>query len=387
MRVAFFTPMPPRKSGIADYSEALLEHLTRLLDIEVLEEEPAGFDPSRFDAIVYQLGNNPHHEGTYRAALKHPGVAVLHEFNLHHLVAETTITRGDWESYLREVEFDGGPKALEYARRVEALEVGPDYEGVSMTRRVLGRSRAAIAHSHYVGDRVREAGFEKPTGVIPHGASVQEADRNSYREKLAIDETTPLIGIFGFLKPYKRIPESLRAFRRLLRVEPRAKLILVGEAHPDLNLNSLIRSLDIAASVRKIGFAERQDFTGYLAACDAVINLRYPTVGESSGTLLRALGLGKPALVSDVGSFSEFPDDVCLKVPVDAGRRGCYLRVPEPVGFPTGRSRPIRRRRQAVGRTKLHLAEGCRAVRIVPRSDRLRPRLGDTGGRARAHHG
>jgi SAM-dependent methyltransferase len=55
-----------------------------------------------------------------------------------------------------------------------------------------------------------------------------------------------------------------------------------------------------------------------MAACDVVINLRYPTVGETSGTLLRSLGLGKPVLVSEIGSFREYPDDVCLKVPIDA---------------------------------------------------------------------
>ena len=61
-----------------------------------------------------------------------------------------------------------------------------------------------------------------------------------------------------------------------------------------------------------------EDFNGYLGACDIVLNLRYPTVGESSGTLLRALGMGKAVIVSDVGSFREFPDEICLKAPVDA---------------------------------------------------------------------
>ena len=70
---------------------------------------------------------------------------------------------------------------------------------------------------------------------------------------------------------------------------------------------------------RVLGFAPMDDFVGYLAACDIVLNLRYPTVGESSGTLLRALGLGKAVMVSEIGSFAEFPDDVCLKVPVGAG--------------------------------------------------------------------
>src|SRR5262249_50355275 len=73
------------------------------------------------------------------------------------------------------------------------------------------------------------------------------------------------------------------------------------------------------ANVRMLGFAPIEDFVGYLGACDIVLNLRFPTVGESSGTLLRSLGLGKAVLVSDIGSFAEFPEDVCLKVPVGAG--------------------------------------------------------------------
>jgi SAM-dependent methyltransferase len=68
-----------------------------------------------------------------------------------------------------------------------------------------------------------------------------------------------------------------------------------------------------------MGFVPIDEFTGYLGACDIVLNLRYPTVGESSGTLLRSLGLGKAVMVSEVGSFQEFPDDVCLKVPVGPG--------------------------------------------------------------------
>ena len=127
-----------------------------------------------------------------------------------------------------------------------------------------------------------------------------------------------LIGIFGFLKPYKRIAESLRAFRRLVRVEPRAKMILVGEPHPELRIDPLIDSLDLGAHVRVLGFTPIDDFNGYIGACDIILNLRYPTVGESSGTLLRSLGAGRAVVVSDIGSFREYPDDVVLKTPVDA---------------------------------------------------------------------
>jgi SAM-dependent methyltransferase len=95
-------------------------------------------------------------------------------------------------------------------------------------------------------------------------------------------------------------------------------MILVGEEHPEFPVRTLIRTLDLTERVRVINFAPIEDFVGFMAATDIVLNLRYPTVGESSGSLLRALGLGKAVIVSDVGGFSEFPDDVCLKAPVDA---------------------------------------------------------------------
>jgi glycosyltransferase involved in cell wall biosynthesis/SAM-dependent methyltransferase len=317
MRLAFFSPMPPSKSGIADYSAALLEPLARLHQVEVFDREPAAFDPASFDLPLYQLGNNPYHEFVYQMALRHPGVVVMHEANLHHLVAGLTIRRDDWDAYLREVEYEGGATALAYARRVRALEVGPDYEGVPMIRRVLESARAVIVHSQCVFDQIRAAGFQGPLERIPHGAWVRNADRWACRERLGIDESTPLIGLFGFLKPYKRIAESLRAFRRLLRLEPRAKFILAGETHPDFPVQSLVRTLGLAASVRVLGFLPIEEFVEHIAACDIVLNLRYPTVGESSGSLLRAMGLARPVLVSDIGSFRDFPDDVCLKVPVD----------------------------------------------------------------------
>jgi glycosyltransferase involved in cell wall biosynthesis/SAM-dependent methyltransferase len=319
MRVAFFSPLPPSKSGIADYSEALLASLGRLTDVEVFSDGARTFDPSRFDIALYQAGNNAWHDFVYETALRHPGVVVMHESNLHHLIAEMTIKRGDWDAYLRECEYHGGADARAYAERVQKLEVGPDYEGSPMTRRILQSARGVIVHSRFMADEMRAAGYDGPLARIPHGAWIPDADRLGYRHRLGLDETVLLVGVFGFLKPYKRIAESLRAFRRLVRVAPEAKMILVGETHPDFPVQSLVRSLDLTPNVRILGFTPIEDFVGYMAACDIVLNLRFPTVGESSGSLLRALGLGRAVLVSDVGSFREFPDDVCLKVPVGAG--------------------------------------------------------------------
>jgi glycosyltransferase involved in cell wall biosynthesis/SAM-dependent methyltransferase len=318
LKVAFFSPLPPARSGIADYSAALLDELQKLVDVRVFASKPPAFNPADFDVTLYQVGNNVHHDFCYEMALDHPGVVVVHEANLHHLIADITIKRDDWDAYMQAVEHEGGPEAMAHARRVRGLEVGPDYEGLPMLRRLLAGSKAAIVHSGCVETELRGAGFSGPVARIQHGAWIPEASRSEFRDRLGIDEATPLIGIFGFLKPYKRIAESLRAFRRLVRVQPAAKMILVGEPHPELQLQSLIQSLDLGANVRVLGFRPIEEFVGYLAACDIVLNLRYPTVGENSGTLMRALGLGRAVVVSEVGSFSELPASICLKAPVDA---------------------------------------------------------------------
>src|SRR5579862_8783361 len=117
MRIAFFSPLPPTRSGIADYSAAVLEPLARLAQVDTFTGESRNFDPSGYDLALYQLGNNPHHTFAYEAAMTHPGVVVIHEANLHHLIADLTIRRGDWDAYLREVELNAGPEALAYARR------------------------------------------------------------------------------------------------------------------------------------------------------------------------------------------------------------------------------------------------------------------------------
>ena len=275
------------------------------------------FQPDAYDAILYQLGNNPHHDFVYRQALQNPGYIVLHESNLHHLITHLTITAGDWDAYVAEAEYNGGEPARERAELARSLTVGPDYEGLRMTRRLFENAKGVIVHSRFMEREVRSANYTGPVAVIPHGAWIQPVDGAPYRARLGVEALAPLFGAFGYLKPYKRIAESLRAFRQVIKEVPEARMILVGDPHPEFPVVQLIRSLGLEQQVRVLGFTPIEDFAGYIAACDVVLNLRFPTVGESSGSLLRALGLGRAVVVSDIGSFSELPDDVCLKAPVD----------------------------------------------------------------------
>ena len=66
---------------------------------------------------------------------------------------------------------------------MRALEVGPDYEGVSMTRRLLESARGVIVHSRYMRDEMRAAKYAGPIAVIPHGAWIPPVDRMAYRRR------------------------------------------------------------------------------------------------------------------------------------------------------------------------------------------------------------
>ena len=344
MRIAFFTPLNPQPSGISDYSEGLLPHLacqTERLDVFIEDYQPSGHFPRQglqirhwrefeddfhagaYDAVLYHIGNNPYHVYIYDLALRIPGVLVLHEFNLHYLVADATIVRGDWETYFQEVEYNAGPPAVEQARRAQAGLQPLDYDDIDMNRRLLEKSPAAIVHSDYMVRRIQEAGFSLPVQKIPHGVDIPAVDRPAARRQLAaltgwpLDDSNTVLGIFGFLKPYKRIQEALQAFARLRPDYPQVKMILVGEEHPHYPLRPLMQQLRLEDAVRILGYVPLEQFTNCLAACDICINLRRPTAGETSGSFLRALALAKPCFISEIGSFQEIPDDAAVKIPVD----------------------------------------------------------------------
>src|ERR687885_744694 len=109
MKVAYYSPLPPERSGIADYSALLLPALEGLIDVDVVRRGRTR--PVAADVALYHVGNDPDSHGWIVDALRRrPGVVVLHEFVLHHLVAGLTIGRKDGHAYLAAMErVDGVP--------------------------------------------------------------------------------------------------------------------------------------------------------------------------------------------------------------------------------------------------------------------------------------
>src|SRR6266516_2490063 len=176
---------------------------------------------------------------------------------------------------------------------------------------VLDRATGLIVHSRYVEERVRDNGYTGPLWRIPHPAwpsSPADAAREG---------TGAVLGAFGHLNSSKRVPQLLDAFARFRAERQEARLLLVGAVAPGLHLDWRIEHEGLQDAV------EREDYVGedrlwvLMAGVDAVVSLRSPTMGETSGTAIRALTLGKPLVVSDVGWFAELPDDVAVKVAPD----------------------------------------------------------------------
>ncbi|HVM56554.1 MAG TPA: glycosyltransferase family 4 protein [Gaiellaceae bacterium] len=314
MRVAYFSPLPPDTSGIADYSALLLPALERLVEVEVVR--PGRTRPvAGVDVSLYHVGNNPDAHGWIIDALeRQPGVVVLHDWVIHHLVAGMTIGRKDGHAYLAAMEREAGVpgRLLGYGvleGRVPPLwEVRP--EEFPLAGEVLDRATGLIVHSHYVEDRAREYGYDGPLWRIPHPAWPDPG------VDAAAVEGAPLIGCFGHINESKRIPQLLRAFAALRRTHPDARLLLVGSEAPGFDLAGRLErtGLDGEGVIRE-PYVEESRLWSLMAACDACVLLRAPTMGETSGSAIRTLSLGKPLVVSDTGWFAELPDDVAVKVP------------------------------------------------------------------------
>jgi glycosyltransferase involved in cell wall biosynthesis len=315
VKVAYFSPLPPSTSGIADYSALLLPALERLLDVEVVHPgrtRPVG----DADVALYHVGNDPDAHGWIVDALKRrPGVVVLHDFVIHHLVAGLTIGRHDGHAYLAAMEREAGVpgRLLGYGvleGRVPPLwEVRP--QEFPLAGEVLDRATAVIVHSRYVETLVRQHGYNGPLHRVAHPAwPVPDVAHERV-------EGTPLIGSFGHINENKRVPQLLTAFAGLRRTRHGARLLLVGSEAPGFDLAGRIErtGLDDAGVVRE-PYVEEERLWALMASCDAIVLLRAPTMGETSGAAIRALSLGKPLVVSDVGWFAELPDSVAIKIPV-----------------------------------------------------------------------
>jgi len=310
VNVGFHSPLPPARSGVADYSIVLLEALRQFGDVAANSSQPRNVE-------LYHLGNNQLHRAIYRRALKQPGVVVLHDAVLQHFflgamreeqyIEEFVYNYGEWNRPLAKELWDGRARSAQDAR----------YFRFSMLRRIAEVAPAVVVHNPAAKERVLDHVPTANVVEIPHLCAPAPQPPGYTVERLRLSlgasASATVFGVFGYLRESKRLFSVLRAFRRVRAEQPNAQLILAGEcASSDLE-RGLAPFLD-DPGVHRIGFLEEDQFHLYTAATDVCLNLRYPEASETSGIAIRMMGAGKAVVLSAGRSSDFFPEGSCVRV-------------------------------------------------------------------------
>ncbi|NWF81970.1 MAG: glycosyltransferase [Chloroflexi bacterium] len=352
-RIAYCSPVNPAPSGIADYSEELLPYLGQYAEVVLFVED--GLRPSNrrlveqievlplrrlprevrrrpYHALLYHMGNSPAHAAIWHAAQRLPGVIVLHDFVLHHFMLWYAANRErDIQSYVRAMEQRYGAPGGHIARLMIRSRFSDAAFDFPCCEPVLAAAHGLIVHSRYVAERAAALHPALPSAVVPMGVPLPPLlSRAAARARLALADDTVLLASFGHINAWKRVEPALRALAALRAEGYPAHYALVGSVSPNYDLAGLIARARLGDAVTVTGYLPREQFEAYVAAADICINLRHPTGGETSASLLRLLGAGRPTLVSAVGAFAELPPGVAAQVdpgPAEGDQILAYCRL------------------------------------------------------------
>ncbi len=302
-RLAMVTPLSPQKTGVAHYVQELLPYLSAHARVDLFVDDYLPCEEAvlakhkiyricdlekvshleSYDQRVYQIGNNHFHASIYQAAMRMPGVVVLHEYDCKGCSSERT--------------------------------------NRELLSKLLGSAKGLIVHNEHACRLLQPEFPRLPITVVPHifarDSLTRGLDRSTARSSLSLPDSAFVVVSLGLIQPHKRNHVTVEAFARFAAQQPNALLVLAGEA-PDpryaRHLSALAARLGVQGKVRMTGWVSDAEFFAYLSAADVTVNLRYPSRGEESGSLTRILGCGRPALVSDYAQFSEIPDDCVIKI-------------------------------------------------------------------------
>ena len=334
--LSWFTPLPPARNGVADYAGMLLQEIAKLTPCicyceDPLAEIPMGVevrDPlqafrylTAHSPILYQIGNNRGHIFALNALRHFGGVTSLHDLSLLYVNELGTPKLADLYGRMQSPARALGAT---YARhwKEAGVKTAANYILFDMLGEVLSRSLSIIVHSQYARKKLiavhGEAVAPKIT-VIPHFAKKLDVTTSRQaRRELGIDPSEMLLLTSGFATRAKRFDWLIEALDLLRQRGQRFRWVHAGEERPaEYALTQAVRARPgLAECCEVTGYLTDDKLDCYIAAADIVLNLRFPSVGESSGTLARAFSAGRCCIVSDTAAYSEIPREVVVHVPV-----------------------------------------------------------------------
>ena len=227
--VGFYSPMPPARTGVADYAAALAPSCGGTAACECRRGRPLG--PATWRSTTWAITRCMRQ--IYRRALERPGVVTLHDAVLHHFL----LGQLDEAAYIEEFVYNYGEwnrgLAGELWRGRASSATDSRYFQYALLRRVAERALAVVVHNPAAARAVKEHAPEARVVEIPHlfqaPALPGEEEVARYRRRLGVEPGTFLFGVFGYLRESKRLPAVLEAFADVHRENPRTALLVAGE--------------------------------------------------------------------------------------------------------------------------------------------------------------
>ncbi|WP_441908414.1 glycosyltransferase [Paenibacillus sp. MCAF9] len=335
-KIAFFTPLPPVKSGISDYSVDIICELSNYFIIDVfidtnylhdggLPEDVSVYEHSYFkersnqyDDIIYQVGNSEYHIFMIDYLKQYPGTVVLHDYNLHGILHFLASKNSGIEQYKQFLYEDFDRKIVDdYISELVSGNISLKEFEFPCNGAVTNYANKIIVHSDYAKKLLLQKDIKRNVKKIPHYARIKDIDNtDDIRRRLSIDENKIVISAFGHIHETKRILPILKAYKNISEFNDQTILYLVGKPSPSIKneVERYIQDNNLSNKVNITGYTNLDEFEDYIDITDICLNLRYPYNGETSGSLMRILSKGKCSIVNDLGSFSEVPDECCVKL-------------------------------------------------------------------------
>lgn len=337
LRLAFVSPLPPARTGIADYAAQLLPALMERYDIVLVAQQATITLPSAlatlpvedaawlrlhahtFDHILYQIGNSEFHSHMFALLRDLPGVVVLHDFYLGNVMAYRQARLdppGAWTGAL--FHSHGYPALCAYQATADRTAL---FKAYPCNLAVLQQATAIIHHSSHAAELARDWYGQDATrnwhSVPLPRAAPPMLDRAAARAALGIADDVFLVCSFGHIVPNKLGERLLAAWlASTLQVSGRCLLVLVG-AIQDSPFGAHVASL-VATSqgrVRIAGWSDETVYRQYLQAADLGVQLRTRAQGETSAAVLDCMNYGLATIVNANGSMAGLPEDAVLRLP------------------------------------------------------------------------
>ena len=340
-KLAYISPLPPERSGISDYSAELLPELTRHYDIDVIVQQETITDPfikencsvrsadwfighgGLYDRVLYHFGNSPFHQHMFDLLARVPGVVVLHDFFLGHVMAHMELLGVSPNCWVLELYHSHGYRAVQ--ERFNAADIADVIWQYPCNKTVIENALGIIVHSNNsrrLAEKWLGETSAKDWTVVPLLRSpILTTMRAEARHALGLSEDAFIVCSYGMLGPAKQNHRILDAWlSSSLSKDKRCLLLFVGE-NPSgsygAGLVNAIGNSGCSDRIRVTGWVDTVQFRQYLAAADVGVQLRTLSRGETSATVLDCMKYGLSTIVNAHGSMADLPADAAWILPDD----------------------------------------------------------------------